>query len=183
MEKPAITKKRMEKPARMQNPPLCAQFPLQEQKILKKAMMGALSLLSGAAGTIFLALFLFPAQVSRLGLSSFAGLFLFGLGALCAALLSYEYFYFRRYYYDMGNDVLIIRKGVFTLSETSLPYGRIQDVTVARDLLDKAFGLYNIYVSTAGSQAGFVAHIDGLSEQGAQEIKKMLLFRLRGRRR
>lgn len=158
---------------------LCEEFPLLPQKVVKKALMGALQALSGAAGTLLLALLIFPAIISRLGLSYFAGLVLLGLGGACMGLMAYEYFYFKRYFYDMRGDLLLVRKGVFTLSETSLPYSRIQDVMIVRDFLDKAFGLHNIYISTAASQAGFIAHIDGLSEEGAQEIKKRLLSRLK----
>lgn len=157
---------------------LCALYPLLPQKVVKKAIGGIFQVLSGLGGTILLIFLFFPALMLFGKASQFAGLALVAFGILAFALCAYELLYFRRYYYAIEGDSLVIRKGVFTLGETTVPFSRIQDVTVVRDFLDKLFGLYSIRVSTANAQSGFYAHIDGLSELGASKIREILLSKM-----
>ena len=87
----------------------------------------------------------------------------------------YENAYYKRYFYNLSSEFLTIKKGVFTYGETTIPYGRIQDVYIDRDIMDQFFGLYDLHVSTASGQSSIHAHIDGLSKEGAEAIKAKLL--------
>jgi len=103
-------------------------------------------------------------------------MFLFGACAL--ALYAYEQAHFNRYFYDLTKDFLVIKEGVFTYGETTLPYSRIQDVYVDQDLLDQVFGLYDLHVATASGQSSITSHIDGLSYESSEEIKKQILSKM-----
>lgn len=154
--------------------------PLQPSKVVKKTLATLISLLSGVALTLFLFSGLLFAM---LGASGTLGLLLllFGLSAL--AIFLYEQAYFNRYFYALESEVMVIKKGVFSYGESTLPYSRIQDVFIDQDPLDQAFGLYDLHVSSATLQSAANAHIDGLSYEGAEAIKKELLGKmLKGRK-
>lgn len=160
----------------MANLPLCKKYPLQGQKVVKKTIATVLSILSAVA----LSILLFSGiLLAALGVNQSLGM-LFLLTGICSlAIYSYEKAYFARYFYDLQNNYLIIRKGVFTYGEATIPIERIQDVFVDQDVLDQMFGLYDLHVSTASGQSFVNAHIDGLDYEGANEIKKILLGKMK----
>ncbi|MFA5108671.1 MAG: PH domain-containing protein [Candidatus Micrarchaeia archaeon] len=152
--------------------PTCHAYPLVRAKIVKKTIAGMISLLSAVA----LSLLFFSSIILPLaGPGRSAGLFLLSMGACALILYMYETAHFNRYYYDLAQKYLVIKEGVFTYGETSMPYARIQDVFVDQDILDQIFGLYDLHVATASGQSSLNAHIDGLSYEGAEAIKERLL--------
>lgn len=157
--------------------PLSSSTPLLPQTVIKKTLVDVFSLASGMAFLLFFFLSLIT-PLLHLTLQGLLGVCLIILGGSSLAFCIYEYVHFQRYFYDAEKDVLVIRKGVFTLSETTLPFGRIQDVFVDQDVLDQALGLYDLHLSTATMQSGLNANIDGLSFEGAEKIKKELLGKM-----
>jgi len=87
----------------------------------------------------------------------------------------YEYLYYRYYHYDMDDRNVIIRKGIISKREITLPLSKITDVYVDQDVTDVVMGLYDIHISTPTQESGKFAHIDGLNKKGATEIKKLVL--------
>lgn len=88
---------------------------------------------------------------------------------------TYEVFYIKYYFYDLVGKNLIIRKGVFSRKEITLPINRLQDVYVDQDILDRIFGLYDVHVSSATTISGNLSHIDGVNKENAQAIKNLIL--------
>ena len=82
------------------------------------------------------------------------------------------------YFYDFVKNTLVIRKGVFSSAEISLPIKKLQDVYVDQDVLDRVFGLYDIHVSSATIASGWLAHIDGINKTNADKIKKILIEKI-----
>ena len=95
--------------------------------------------------------------------------------ALIPAIYKYEKLYYETYYYDILPDVLIIRKGVWMPREIRIPYNRIQNVYVDRDFFDVIFGLYDVHLATADNTSQFYAHIDGVDEENAAKLRKIIL--------
>jgi len=87
----------------------------------------------------------------------------------------YHYIYYKMYYFNIKEDVLVIRKGVFMPDEISIPYNRIQDIYVDRDLFDLVLGLYDLHVSSATLESAVDAHIDGVTHKNAVKLKEMIL--------
>ena len=87
----------------------------------------------------------------------------------------YHYIYYKKYYYNLKDDVVVIRKGIFMPDEISIPYNRIQDIYVDRDMLDLMLGLYDVHVSSATVESGKDAHIDGVTHGNAVKLKEMIL--------
>jgi uncharacterized membrane protein YdbT with pleckstrin-like domain len=90
----------------------------------------------------------------------------------------YEVFYMKSYFYDLVNDYLIIRKGVFQKNEITLPVNRIQDVYVDQDIFDRIFGLYDVHVSSATIISAHLSHIDGVNKENAQALKNLIISKI-----
>lgn len=90
----------------------------------------------------------------------------------------YVHAYIKRYYYDAGNNFVTIKKGVFTPTEIHVQYGKIQDVYVDQDLLDRMMGLYDVHIASATVTSGIEAHIDGVNQIAAEGLKSFLLSKI-----
>ncbi|MFH0755356.1 MAG: PH domain-containing protein [bacterium] len=101
---------------------------------------------------------------------SFAWLFI-------SSFLAYFYqrWYFATYFYDLTDDFIQIKKGPITPQEITIPYERLQDVSVDQDLLDRLFGLYDVHVSSATISSEMDAHIDGVEKQSAEGLRAIFL--------
>ncbi|HEV2917100.1 MAG TPA: PH domain-containing protein [Candidatus Babeliales bacterium] len=77
------------------------------------------------------------------------------------------------------DGLLVIRKGVFTKKEITVPFERIQDVYIDQDLFDRLFGLYDVHISTATATSNIRAHIDGVEKKIAEEIRALILNKLK----
>jgi putative membrane protein len=76
--------------------------------------------------------------------------FLAVLVASFLAMLVYEIAYYRRFEYELTDDTLDIRSGVFNRRKREIPYGRIQNVDITRNILQRLFGLSELDIETAG---------------------------------
>ncbi len=84
--------------------------------------------------------------------------------------------YYRRYRYRIDDDKVDIRKGVVTISHTMVPIERIHQVDVKRGPINRAYGLANVQITTAG---GLVT-IEYLEEDIAEDIAERLNRRVVG---
>lgn len=100
--------------------------------------------------------------------------------SLASVFMRYQFqkWYFQVYFYDLTDDFIIIRKRVFSPTEITIPYERIQDVYSDQDMLDRLFGLYDIHLSSATVSSGIEAHIDGLEKDSADGLKKAILEKI-----
>ena len=163
-------------------------FPLRRKKILKKtitASIGPVLLLSILFGFGAFIVLTGPKihSFSDVGAGILAvflllGVFVIGIIAL---IFYYQRWYYAVYFYDLTSDYVIIRKGPITPQEVTIPYERIQDVYVSQDILDRIFGLYDVWLSSATISSGMQAHIDGLEKNAAEGFRSVLLQKIRER--
>jgi putative membrane protein len=144
-------------------------YPLERIKPLKKTVRNALMLAP------FIILFIFVKGGSSV--TFYIGSFL----VFVIVDYVYEVFYMKNYFYDLVGDNLIIRKGVFSRNEITLPVSRIQDVYVDQDILDRIFGLYDVHVSSATTISANLSHIDGVNKENAQALKSLIISKLHSR--
>jgi len=64
--------------------------------------------------------------------------------------LGYEVAYYRRFEYELTDDTLDIRSGVFNRREREIPYGRVQNVDISRNVFQRLVGLSKLDIETAG---------------------------------
>ena len=86
--------------------------------------------------------------------------------------------YIREYYYDASENFITIKKGVFSPTEIHVQWQKIQDVYVDQDILDRFMGLYDVHIASATASSGIEAHIDGVSKESAEALKKIFLDKL-----
>lgn len=80
------------------------------------------------------------------GLQSAVGLVAAGL----AVALVYQFVYVRRFTYDLTPDTFDIESGVLSRRTREIPYGRVQNVDVRRDPIQRILGLAEVRIETAG---------------------------------
>lgn len=155
-------------------------YPLENIKPLKKTIASSFRML--IVLLVFLMAFIFFKFSNKKNIDLFQGSFLTILSYLVGFFVLliiiryiYEVFYLKYYHYDLIKKNLIIKKGVFSKNEITLPINKIQDVYVDQDILDRIFGLYDVHVSSATMISGNLSHIDGLNNKNADIIKKLIL--------
>lgn len=161
--------------------------PLRKRKIFKKSIGGILKRLPVAAlvTVVFLVAIDFIAEWNDpIGMrmrdqQPYWRFFWFvGVGGWLFAQMIYEILYFLTYFYDADDTQIVIRKGVLTKKEVTLPFAKITDVYVDQDLFDVALGLYDLHISTPTVESGLFAHIDGIDKAGSQHVKKLILDKI-----
>lgn len=77
---------------------------------------------------------------------------LFGLLVLggLAAIVGWEIAYHRRFEYELTDSTLDIASGVLSRREREIPYGRIQNVSINRNVFQRVLGLAEVRIETAG---------------------------------
>lgn len=158
------------------NATLIEKYPLEKRKILKKTVQK----LYGSLTLLFI-LFLYllfniaiPFKFTSMLLFLFAAFFFLTL-LLFILVYIYETFYFKNYFYDITEEGLIIKKGVFSTKKSIIPLNKIQDVYLDQDIFDKIFGLWDLHISSATETSGFEAHIDGVNEINGRKMRDLLL--------
>ncbi len=131
-------------------------------------------------GTILIG-FLKRAPQNVLALPVFAG-WMSGRGLGWALLLAavaagvmliFTWLGWRRFTYAIGDEELVIERGVLNRSRRSIPLERIQDVSIERKLLHRLFGLAEVRVETGGGDAD-EAVLDSVSLAEAARLRAAL---------
>ncbi len=102
-------------------------------------------------------------------IAMFAGAFL--LFSLAKALVSYF-----RFYYQVKDGELIVEKGLFEKTKTTIPIERIQAVDFDQSPIHKILNLVKVVINTAGS-SGDEANIAALTLDKAEELRAAVLSR------
>lgn len=159
-------------------------IPLQKRKVVKKSIGGTIGVLfvAGFLSVFFVAFFYageadLPPMLLALRPTLLIALFAF-FGFLLCWNPVYQYVYWKRYFYDMDEKNIVIRKGAIAQKEITLPFSRITDVYVDQDLFDLMFGLYDVHMSTPTEQSGQFEHIDVVDKGGSVELRRMILERI-----
>jgi hypothetical protein len=76
--------------------------------------------------------------------------------------------------YAVREQDVLIGSGVFWKVRRSIPRARVQHVDITAGPLDRAFGLVEVHLFTAGA-LGPVASIPGLSPEAAEELRSALV--------
>ncbi|GAB7090749.1 hypothetical protein JCM18237_10200 [Halorubrum luteum] len=76
-------------------------------------------------------------------------------GSLAVLLVAgaYELAYYRRFEYELTEDTLDISSGVISRREREIPYRRIQNVDVSRNVIQRALGIAAVDLETAGGSS------------------------------
>lgn len=99
-------------------------------------------------------------------------------GVLLAAV-SYQIAFFQRFEYELTDDTLDISAGVVSRREREIPYRRVQNVDVSRNPIQRALGIAELRVETAGG-GETEARLRYLDAATASDLQTELSRRKRG---
>lgn len=85
---------------------------------------------------------------------------------------------YRRRGYALREHDISYRKGIIFPKTTTIPFNRIQQVSVEQNPASKFFGLYSVEIVN-GAQALSSITIPGLPEETANQIKDLIINKLR----
>ena len=87
--------------------------------------------------------------------------------------------YYRSLAYEVQNDEVIVRAGIWTKSVKHVPYRTVTNLTVKRDILDRWLGIGTLNIQTAGMSGttGAEERLVGLTD--VQEVYEIVVTELR----
>jgi membrane protein YdbS with pleckstrin-like domain len=87
--------------------------------------------------------------------------------------------YYRSLSYEVQDDEVIVRAGIWTKSVKHVPYRTVTNLTIKRGILDRLFGLGTLNIQTAGmsGQTGAEENLVGLPN--VQEVYELVVTELR----
>jgi membrane protein YdbS with pleckstrin-like domain len=81
---------------------------------------------------------------------------------------------YNRWRFEVAQELLLARYGIFFIEEKAIPISRLQHVDLYRGLLERFFGLTTLIVFTAGTE-GAHFRLPGLSVHRARELRDVIL--------
>jgi putative membrane protein len=85
--------------------------------------------------------------------------------------LAYQFAYVRRFDYELTEDTFDIESGVLSRRTREIPYGRVQNVDLSQNPVQRALGLTEVRVETAGG-GDTEAQLRFVSEAEAQRLQR-----------
>ncbi|RED17679.1 PH domain-containing protein [Parasphingopyxis lamellibrachiae] len=95
---------------------------------------------------------------------------LFLAGAGLAASMLFAFVYWRRFTYWVGPEQLVIESGIVNRNRRTIPFDRIQDVSLEQKLLARLFGVSIVRIET-GSSGGDEGELDCVSRAEADRLR------------
>lgn len=90
------------------------------------------------------------------------------------AIIAFLRYWFFKFYIDYKLEEFVIENGILNKTKTSIPFNKIQKVTIDQSLIQRVFNVYKLELDTAGSD-GKEASISAISQEMAVELKQHLL--------
>src|SRR6056297_72921 len=75
------------------------------------------------------------------------------VGTLLVAVVVWEVLYYQRFEYDLTETTFDLRSGVLSTRDREIPYRRVQNVSISRNVIQRVLGLAEVTVETAGGSS------------------------------
>ncbi len=97
--------------------------------------------------------FLIAPNTAMLGITFFNFFYVLPLLAIImgASIYSWIELIYRNFTYELDENEIVIRQGVFDRRTTVIPYAAIQDITTVRSAIERLLGIATVEIETAGS--------------------------------
>lgn len=101
-------------------------------------------------------------------------LIIISVSVIAISALLYAIAYYFRFTFKVGEEELLIEKGVFKKSKLNIPFGRIQTLNFEQGVLHQLFNVVKIDVDTAGSSKSEFT-FNALEKNKAESLRKLVL--------
>jgi len=91
-------------------------------------------------------------------------------GGLAVTVVVYGIAYYRRFEYELTADTFDICSGVFARREREIPLGRIQNVDISQNVVQRVLGIAELRLETAGA-SGSEAQLQFVGEERAGQLQ------------
>ncbi|MFW6153193.1 MAG: PH domain-containing protein [Halobacteriota archaeon] len=98
-----------------------------------------------------------------------------------AIAIGYSLAYYRRFDYELTEDTFDVHSGVFARRDREVPYYRVQNVSIAKNVVHRLLGIAEVRVETAGGDSAEV-HLRYVADGEASRLQQELTERKRDRR-
>lgn len=125
-------------------------------------------------------------ELGMRGATSLAGTLLMVAGALGGAVLVVgvvaliHLLAYRHLWYEVGPEEFTLYSGVLSKKRVHVPYQRVQSVDQQASLLQRAFGVCNVTIDTAGGASNKAVLVPYLTKQQADALRCELFARKQG---
>ncbi len=92
------------------------------------------------------------------------------LAFLLFSLLA-AWFHWLRFRFAVGDDEVVIESGVFARQHRTIPFDRIQDVSIEQGLVSRALGIAKVGFETGAGGKENDAHLDAIALDSAQALR------------
>jgi len=75
----------------------------------------------------------------------------------------YNTAYIKNFHYKISEDHIVIKHGVFTKIDATIPYSRIQNINIVNGVFDRIFKTFTVKIETAGSSAAAASAKKGIA--------------------
>lgn len=98
--------------------------------------------------------------------------------AVLGVSIGYSIAYYRRFDYELTSDTFDVHSGVFARRDREIPYYRIQNVSISRNIIHRLLGIAEVRVETAGGDTAEV-HLRFVSQQESSRLQQEITERKR----
>ncbi len=99
-----------------------------------------------------------------------------GSGVISVLVLLYSYVYYRRFLFhiDYENQEFVLQEGVFNTEDIAIPFDKIQQVYIKRNILQRLLNVNSFVIETAGSKKEEIS-IKAISHEKANQLLAILI--------
>lgn len=101
-----------------------------------------------------------------------------GVVAVVAGSAAYSLAYYNRFEYALTDDTFDVSYGVFSRRDREIPYYRIQNVSISKNVIHRLLGIAEVRVETAGGQSSEV-HLRFVSDAESRRLQEEITERKR----
>lgn len=92
--------------------------------------------------------------------------------------IGYSVAYYRRFEYDLTADTFDVHSGVFARRNREIPYRRIQNVSISKNVIHRLLGIAEVRIETAGGESTEL-HLRFVADEEASRLQQAVTERKR----
>lgn len=97
-----------------------------------------------------------------------------GLSVLIALLIAHSILYYLNFFYYITNNEFVIEKGYFNKTKISVPFDKIQSVTIKQNVIQQVLNIVELEIDSPGSNKKEIS-LKAMKRKDAEQLKSILM--------